>query len=113
MRGRHDVNQSGRAVPARALRHHRARRLRLPPRLVASSKLILAIALPIVLIVVRALVIAPGANNPLGQTTRMVLGSVVLLGTAAALAAAGRRKPATLFAAVIVLNTVLMLVVPE
>lgn len=60
---------------------------------------------PLFLIVVWAVVVAPGAENPLPQTLRMLIGRGLLL-AAVALAAAGQMRAAVV-AAVIVLNTVL------
>lgn len=73
----------------------------------------LAIAAPAALIVVWALVVAPGADNPLSQTTRMLIGSVLLLLASYALAVAGQTRLAVAFAAVVVLNTALMLLFPD
>lgn len=69
---------------------------------------VLAIGTPLVLIAVWAIGIAPGAVNPIPQPVRVVLGSGVLLLAAAALFVAGARTPALLFAALIVVNTVLL-----
>lgn len=77
------------------------------------AKVTLAIAAPLMLIVVWAFVVAPGADNPLSPTPRMLIGSVLLLLSAAALARAGHTKPAGGVALVIVLNTILMLVFPD
>lgn len=68
---------------------------------------------PLSLIVVWAFVVAPGADNPLSPTTRMLIGRVLLLVAAAALAAAGRPRWGAVVAAVIVLNTISMLVFPD
>lgn len=76
------------------------------------AKVTLAIVAPLVLIVVWALVVAPGANNPLSPSTRMLIGSVLLLLSAAALAAVDQARVGIIVAIVTVLNTVLMLVFP-
>ncbi|MDQ3870650.1 MAG: YrdB family protein [Chloroflexota bacterium] len=69
---------------------------------------VLAVGAPVVLIVVWALVIAPGAGEPIPQQARALLGSAVLLAAAAALYVVGQTTAALVFAALIVLNTVLM-----
>lgn len=75
-------------------------------------KVALAVAAPLTLIVVWALVVAPGADNPLAPTIRMLIGSLLLLLSAAALAAAGLARVAIIVAIVIVLNTIMMLLLP-
>jgi hypothetical protein len=75
-------------------------------------RFVLAIAAPLALIVVWALLIAPNGNSPLPPTPRMVAGSVLLLVAAGALAAAGHPRPAAVFAILVVVNTVLALVLP-
>jgi Protein of unknown function (DUF2568) len=71
---------------------------------------LLALVAPAVLIVVWALVVAPKANNSIPQPTRMVIGSVLLLLAAGALALAGQPLVAAGFAILIVANTALLLV---
>ena len=80
---------------------------------ITSAKVALAVAAPLLLIVVWAFVVAPGAENPLPQTVRMLIGSGLLLLAVAALAAAGQVRAAVVVAAVIVLNTVTMLLFPD
>lgn len=77
------------------------------------AKVALAIAAPLTLIVVWAFVVAPGADNPLSPTPRMLIGSVLLLLSTAALARTGLTRTAGIVALVIVLNTILMLVFPD
>jgi hypothetical protein len=57
-----------------------------------------------------AFVVAPGASNPIQPTVRMLIGSVLLLLTAAGLYVAGQRTPAIAFAVLIVVNTLIALV---
>ncbi len=71
-------------------------------------RLVLAIGAPIVLIALWALVIAPGANNPIPQNVRVLLGSAVLLGAAGLLFVAGQPTAAIVLAILVVLNTVLI-----
>jgi hypothetical protein len=51
------------------------------------ARVVAAVAAPLLLMVVWAFVVAPGADNPLAQTTRMLIGSMLLLAAAGALAA--------------------------
>jgi hypothetical protein len=74
-------------------------------------RLLLAVGAPALLVTAWALVIAPGASNPIPQVARMLLGSGLLLLAAGALAAAGHPGLAAVFAVVIVANTALLLVV--
>lgn len=76
---------------------------------ITVAKVAFAVAAPLLLIVVWALVVAPGAENPLPQTVRMLIGSALLLLAAASLASAGQVRVAVVVAMVIVLNSVLML----
>ncbi len=80
---------------------------------VKPAKVALAVVAPLFLIVVWAVVVAPGAENPLPQTLRMLIGRGLLLLAAVALAAAGQVRAAVVVGAVIVLNTVLMLLFPD
>ena len=70
----------------------------------------LAIAAPAVLIVVWGAVVAPNANNRIGQTARVVIGSAILGLAALALAGAGATAWAIGFAGLNVVNTALILV---
>lgn len=73
-------------------------------------RLVLAIGAPLVLVVVWGLVVAPGADNPIPQTARMLLGTALLLVTAGALLAAGQPQLAAVLALLVVINQVLLLV---
>lgn len=73
----------------------------------------LAIGAAAVVIGLWAFLIAPGASNPIPAQARIGLGSVVLLGAAAAIYAAGLELPAAVFAGLIVVNTLLLFVLPE
>jgi hypothetical protein len=75
----------------------------LPLRLAA------AVLAPAVLIVVWALVVAPRARNPVPQTSRMLIGTVLLLACAGLLAVAGPVGLAAAFAAANIANTALLL----
>jgi hypothetical protein len=75
-------------------------------------RFLLAIAAPLALILVWAFLIAPKADSPLAPTPRMIVGSVLLLVAAAALAAAGHPGPALVFGVLVVVNTGLALVRP-
>jgi uncharacterized protein DUF2568 len=59
-----------------------------------------------------ALWIAPNADSPLAPDVRVVAGSVLLLVAAGALWQAGHARPALAFAALNIVNTVLMFVLP-
>jgi Protein of unknown function (DUF2568) len=74
------------------------------------ARLLLAAGTPALLITAWALVIAPGATNPIPQVPRMLLGSGLLLLAAGALALAGHPGIAAVFAALVVANTALLLV---
>jgi hypothetical protein len=73
----------------------------------------LAVVAVVVLVAFWALVVAPGATNPIPPTTRMLIGSVVLLLAAAGLWATGQQAIAAVLGALIVLNTILMLVLSD
>ena len=68
-------------------------------------KIILAVLAPAVLVVVWGAWIAPKSNSPLPQRTRMIVGSALLLVTAALLGLAGHGLSAVVFAVIIVVNT--------
>lgn len=74
---------------------------------------VLAIAAPAVLIVIWALLIAPKSDSPLDPSVRVVVGSGLLLVAAGALWAAGHPQAAAIFAALDVVNTILMFVAPR
>jgi hypothetical protein len=57
-----------------------------------------------------AVVVAPKAANPIPQTTRMLIGTVLLLACAAILALSGHPLPAAAFAVVNIVNTIALLV---
>jgi hypothetical protein len=69
-----------------------------------------AVALPAVLAVVWALVVAPNATNGLAPSVRELIGSALLLAAALGLALAGQALPAMVFAALVLVNTVLLVV---
>ena len=75
------------------------------------ARIVLAIAAPIVLIVVWALIVAPKATNALSQPQRDLIGTGLLLLAAVALAIAGQPTLALVFAAVVVIDYVVMVVV--
>jgi hypothetical protein len=74
---------------------------------------LVAIGAPALLIVFWALVVAPGADVPIPQQVREVIGSIVLLAAAGALYAAGAQAAGLAFAGLVILNTVLALVVRD
>jgi hypothetical protein len=78
-----------------------------------SARVLLAILTPGILVFVWARFIAPGADSPLPMTTRMVIGTGLLLLSALALAASGHPKLAALFGAVIAVNAALMVAFPD
>jgi hypothetical protein len=77
----------------------------LPVRLAA------ALLAPAVLVVAWGLVVAPRARNAIPQTTRMLIGTVLLLGCAGFLALAGHVGLAAAFAVVNVVNTAVLLAI--
>lgn len=66
------------------------------------------VAAPVLVVVVWARVMAPNARNSLGRGTRIVLGTGLLLLTAAGLGLAGQPSVAVLLGAAILLNAALM-----
>jgi hypothetical protein len=76
----------------------------------APARIVLAVAAPVVLVLFWALVVAPGADNPIAPTVRMVIGSVVLLVTAAGLLVTAQATAGAVFAALVVINTIVALV---
>jgi Protein of unknown function (DUF2568) len=73
------------------------------------GRIALAVAAAAALIVVWAFVVAPKAANPLSQSVRDLVGTVLLLVAAAALAAGGGPRVAVIFAAVVVVDWLAML----
>jgi hypothetical protein len=76
-------------------------------------RIALAIAAPAVLVVVWAIVVAPGAENALPQFQRMVIGTALLELAAVALAVAGQRTAGIVLGVLILVNAVLMAVLGE
>lgn len=74
-----------------------------------AIRAVAAIAAPLALIVVWALVVAPGASNPIPLPTRMRLGTVLLLVAAGALWLSGQSTAAIVLGAVVVVNAALLL----
>jgi hypothetical protein len=72
-------------------------------------RIVLAVAAAAVVIGFWAVVVAPKATNPIPPTPRVLIGWAVLILTAAGLAMAGQPLWAVVFAALIVLNTLIML----
>ncbi len=72
------------------------------------ARALLAIAAPAGLMAVWGLVVAPKADNPLPLRTRELIGTGLLLGVAGALALAGQPAPAAIFAAIVVIDWLLM-----
>lgn len=75
------------------------------------TRWVVAIAAPALLIGLWAFVIAPGASNPIPPLARVLLGSLVLLVAAGALYVAGAETLALVYAALVVLDAILLLVV--
>ncbi len=72
-----------------------------------------AVAAPSVLAVIWGLVVAPNASNALAPSVRELIGSALLLAVALGLALAGQPQPATVFAALVLVNTVLLVVLAQ
>jgi hypothetical protein len=72
------------------------------------ARLALALAAPAALIVVWALVVAPKTANGLNQVQKDAIGTVLLLAAAGVLALAGHPSAASAFAAVVVVNWMLL-----
>jgi len=72
-----------------------------------------AVAAPSVLGVIWGLVVAPNASNGLAPSVRTLIGSGLLLTVALGLALAGQPQPATVFAALVLMNTVLVVVLGQ
>ena len=80
----------------------------------ASWRIAIALVATLTLIVGWWLVVAPKAANPLGLRTRQLIGTAILLLAAAGVATTGHTLPATLFAAAVIVNQLLLLVLnPE
>lgn len=72
-----------------------------------------AIGAPAALGLFWAFVVAPGAANPIAPPVREVIGSLALLCAAGALALVGHPRPATVFAVLVVTNTVVLAVMRD
>jgi hypothetical protein len=68
----------------------------------------LGIGLPVALIVVWGLVVAPKADNPLPQRQRQIIGSVLLVGVGVALALAGHPEWGIGLAGTVIVNHALI-----
>ena len=75
------------------------------------GRALLAVGAAVVLIVVWAFVVAPKADNPLSQQVRDIVGTVLLLVAAAGLAVAGQPALAVVFAAVVVADWLVIVVI--
>ena len=76
-------------------------------------RLVLAMGAPLLLVVAWAFVVAPNATNPIPRPTRELIGTGLLLGSAAAVFVAGQRTPAIAFAGIVVFNQVLLVIMSE
>ncbi len=74
------------------------------------ARIVLAIAAPLVMIVVWAVVLAPKARSPLTQPQRDVIGTGLLLGSAAALAAAAQPVAGLVFGGMVIVSWILLVV---
>ena len=74
------------------------------------GRIVVAIGAATVLVVFWALVVAPKADNAIPADVRVLIGSVVLLIAAGALAIAGQPALGLVFAAAVIVNTVLLFV---
>ena len=74
---------------------------------------LVAIGAPAALALFWALVVAPGATNPIAPSVREVIGSLALLCAAGALALSGHPRLAAVFAVLIVTNNVLLAVLHD
>jgi len=74
------------------------------------ARIAVAVGAPLALVVVWAIVVAPNAANALTQPQRDVIGTVLLVLVAVALAVAGQPTAAAVFGAVVVLNWLLLIV---
>lgn len=74
------------------------------------ARIVVAIVAAAALIVFWALVVAPKAENAIPADVRVLIGSVVLLLAAGALAIAGQATLGIAFAGAVILNTVLLFI---
>ena len=74
------------------------------------ARIVLAVGAATALVVFWALVVAPKADNAIPADVRVLVGSVVLLLAAGALAIAGQPALGLVFAAAVIVNTVLLFV---
>ena len=74
------------------------------------ARIALAIAAPLVLVAVWGVVVAPNASNPLSLRVRELLGTGILVAVAVVLALAGHIVPAIAYAAVVLADQALLLV---
>jgi hypothetical protein len=75
------------------------------------GRIVLAIAAPLALLVVWTMIAAPRASNALTQPQRDLIGTALLLLAAVALAMAGQPTLALVFAAVVVIDHLVMVAV--
>jgi hypothetical protein len=73
-------------------------------------RIVVAVGLPAVLIGIWMVAVAPGAENPLGQQLRMLIGSGLLLLVAGGLWMAGQHLLGAILGGLVVLNTLVLLV---
>ena len=76
----------------------------------AFVRVLATVAAPLLLIVAWALLVAPNTANGLAQPQKDIIGTVLLLLVAAALAVAGQIRLAVIFAAVVLANAGLLFV---
>jgi hypothetical protein len=72
-----------------------------------------AVAAPAALAVIWGLVVAPNASNGLAPSVRELIGSALLLAVALGLALAGQTQAATVFAALVLVNTVVLVILGQ
>ena len=75
------------------------------------GRIALAVGAAVALIVVWAFVVAPKADNPLSQQARDIIGTVLLVLGAAALADAGQPRLAVIFAVVVIVDWLALVVI--
>ena len=75
------------------------------------GRIALAVGAAVGLIIVWAFVVAPKADDPLGQPARDIIGTGLLLVAAAGLAVAGQPRLAVVFAVVIVVDWLALVVI--
>jgi Protein of unknown function (DUF2568) len=78
--------------------------------LAAPLRWIAAIGIPVAFVAIWALVVAPNTMNGLTQAQKDVIGTVLLLAAAGALALAGQQSLAVGFAIAIIVNAILLFV---